>query len=60
MYTSVVKFLAKLSLPNGRERDEMARNLSREYLTDNRELYTRLVIEEVIDDLKRRVDRERE
>lgn len=57
---SAVKLFAKLSLPTRGERDEMAHDLSRSYTQLDREAFARLVIEEVIDDLKRRVDRERE
>lgn len=60
MLTSVVKLLAKLSLPSRSERDEMAYELSKSYTQLDREAFARLVIEEVIDDLKKRVDRERD
>lgn len=59
MLISVVKFLAKLSLPTRGERDEIAHDLSRTHTQLDRESFARLVIEEVIDELKRRVDRER-
>lgn len=57
--SAIVKLLAKTKLPSSSERDQMAYELSKSFTQLDREKYTRLVIDEVIDDLKRRVDRER-